>query len=555
MITPVENASLAQDRDAWNLYVFRKGREAALLRDLATDLESEIRGFCAGRGSVIDALVRAGEIETGLADAGSQDVFPAAQITDQLAAAALGLPANVSQALEYLHRIAEPSRIVCSYPEGFSYYGLNPLDFADLAGRVQHQLPPRVAIVGIRSVGSTLGAVVGAALTKANISTSRITVRPEGEPYHRRAGFNGSQTMWIQSELEAGAGFLVVDEGPGFSGSTFLSVADALVRAGVPCSRTLLFCSRPFHSRADHPGQIQEWRRFQSHVICYGCNVPAEADRSVGGGVWRELLYDGRSQWPGCWTEMERIKHLSVDGQTLFKFEGFGRFGKLAREQAALLGEAQFSPRLRGLENGYGEYEFLRWRPLTRNHLDQQLLARMAQYCAFRARNFPAPDANPAALLAMAQVNLGLQFGIDNPLAMLPVERPVYADCRMQPHEWIVSPWGKVLKTDAAGHGEGHHLPGPVDIAWDLAGLIMEWDLTEDESAALLREYFRICGDDASSRITPYLLLYSVFRMAFWRMAAASMAGSEETGRLRAECSRYTEKTNAILLGLRASYQ
>lgn len=553
MINPAENVSLAQDRDAWNLYVFRKSREAAPLRALATDLESEIRSFRAGRGSALDALVRAGEIETGLADAGSQDALPAAQITDQLAAAALGLPANVSQALEYLHRITKPSRIVCSYPEGFSYYGLNPLDFADLARRVQPDLPPRVAIVGIRSVGSTLGAVVGAVLAKANISTSRITVRPKGEPYHRRAGFDGSQMMWIQTELEAGASFLAVDEGPGFSGSTFLSVADALVRAGVPCSRTLLFCSRPFHSRADHPGQVQEWRRFQSHVICYGRNVPAEADRSVGGGVWRELLYDDRAQWPACWTEMERIKHLSLDGQRLFKFEGFGRFGKLAREQATLLGEAQFSPRLHGFENGYGSYEFLRWRPLNRSNLDLQLLRRMAQYCAFRAGNFPAPNANPSALLAMAQVNLGLQFGIDNPLAVLPVERPVYADCRMQPHEWIVSPSGRVLKTDVTGHGEGHHLPGPVDIAWDLAGAILEWDLTESESAALLREYFRISGDDAGSRITPYLLLYSVFRMAFWRMAAASMAGSEEGGRLRAEYKRYTEKTKAILQRLRAS--
>ncbi len=553
MINPAENVSLAQDRDAWSLYVFRKSRKAEPLRGLAADLESEIRNFCAGRGSAIDALVRAGEIETGLADAGSPDALLAAQVTDQLAAAALGSPANFAQAVENLHRIAKPCRIVCSYPEGFSYYGLNPLDFADLAVRVQRELSPRVAIVGIRSVGSTLGAVVGAALARANISTSRITIRPEGEPYHRSASFDGSQMMWIQSELQGGAGFLVVDEGPGFSGSTFLSVANALVQAGVPRSRILLFCSRPFQSRAEHPGQVQEWGRFHSHVICYGSNLPAEADRSVGGGVWRELLYDDRLQWPACWTEMERIKHLSVDGQTLFKFEGFGRFGKLAREQARLLGEAQFSPRLLDFENGYARYEFLRWRPMRRSNLDLPLLSRMAQYCAFRTRNFPAPDANPASLLAMAEVNLGLQFGIGNPFFELPVACPVYADCRMQPQEWILSPSGCVLKSDATGHGEGHHLPGPVDIAWDLAGLIVEWELNQSESTALLREYYRISGDDASSRVPPYLLLYSVFRMAFWRMAAASMAGSEEAGRLRAECDRHTEKTNAILQRLRAS--
>jgi adenine/guanine phosphoribosyltransferase-like PRPP-binding protein len=553
MINRAENSALVPDRDAWNLYVFRKGRNWLPVRALVDELESEIHGIRAGPGCAIDALVRAGEIETGLADVGSPDALLAAQITYQLAMRALGLPANIPLALDLLRQIDKQLQIRCSYPEGFSYYGLNPLDYADLVESIRPELPPRAAIVGIRSVGSTLGAIVAAAVERAGVPASRITVRPEGEPYQREASFTAEQKLWIQSEAEAGAAFLVVDEGPGFSGSTFLAVANALVAAGVPASRVALLCSRPFQARDGHEKQIRAWERFRSHVIRYGASLPAEADRGLGDGAWRELLYDDRSQWPPCWTELERIKHLSVDSRTLFKFEGFGRFGKLARKQAALLAEAEFSPRLFGFENGYGCYEFLATHPLDKSSLDLALILRMAQYCAFRARLFPAPEADSELLSAMASTNLALEFGIESPLADIPVERPVYPDCRMQPHEWLPSASGVALKTDATGHGEGHHLPGPVDIAWDLAGVIVEWDLDESGSAALLREFSRTSGDDASSRIDLYVFLYSIFRMAFCRMAAASLAGSEEAGRLCMTYRGYRERIRGTLRRLRAS--
>jgi adenine/guanine phosphoribosyltransferase-like PRPP-binding protein len=547
MADSAEKLSVAQDRDAWNLYVFRKSREALPLHDLARDLEAEIRSCSSSHGSILDALVRAGEIETGLADIASPDARFAARITDQLAASALGLAGGPTNVLELLSRIMKPGAIPCSHPEGFSYYGLNPLDFADLVESIKNELAPRAAIVGIRSVGSTLGAMVAAALGRAGKSATRITVRPEGEPYRRRATFDAPQLAWISSELEAGTDFLVVDEGPGFSGSTFLSVAAALEKAGVPVARIALLSSRPFLPRAGQNGQAQEWSRFRSYVINYGCNVPAEAGRSLGGGCWRSLLYASRSQWPASWHELERIKHLSQDGKSLLKFEGFGRFGKLARDQAALLGEARFSPCLQGFEHGYGRYDFLRARPMDRTELSRDLLGRMARYCAFRSANFPAHAGNPDLLRAMAQANMRLEFGLDQPMIEPPVERPVYADCRMQPHEWIKRSSGEVLKTDGTGHGDAHLLPGPVDIAWDLAGLIVEWELAKEESSVLLQEYSRVSGDDTSTRIGPYLLLYLVFRMAFCRMGAASLGSSEDGQKLRSAYRKYAQKVSSLL--------
>jgi hypothetical protein len=516
------------DDDAWKLFVFRKNRELLPTRDLLDDLQSEIQSLGHGNGSVIDTLVRAGEIETGLEDNGSPAATRLSGLVDELAAAACAGRLPSPGCLHSLNADADaldcPSSIRCSHPEGFSYYGLNPLDFADLATRIAPGLARRVAVIGIRSVGSTLGAVVAATLRVNGRTAGRITVRPEGEPYHRKTTFTMAQMSWIHAQMEQLADFVVVDEGPGFSGSTFLSVARALLEAGVPRSRVVLLGSRPFPPHAP-AAQVDEWTRFRSHLVDYGAHAPHDAGRGLGGGAWRELIYTDPSHWPASWTDQERIKHLSGDGMIFFKFEGFGRFGKLARTQAEALDQAGLSPRLQRWDIGFGGYEFLQGRPLRSDDLTPDLLARMAAYCAFRIGNFPAPDSGTALLQEMMRVNLEVEFDRQLQVEELHAERPIYADCRMLPHEWFLSPQGGILKTDSVGHSEGHQLPGPVDIAWDLAGAIVEWGLSPAQTDFFLSAYQRQSGDNPRSRLHGYLLAYSVLRAAQCRMAAAS-AGS-----------------------------
>src|SRR5260370_5365127 len=138
-----------------------------------------------------------------------------------------------------------PARVLGAHPEGFSYYGLNPLDFADLARRISCDLPSRVNVVGIRSAGTVLGTVVAAQLRSCGKSVDGITVRPAGEPYHRETTFDKAQLEWIRRGLRQPAAFLVVDEGPGFSGSTFLSVAQALADASLPSASITLMGDGP----------------------------------------------------------------------------------------------------------------------------------------------------------------------------------------------------------------------------------------------------------------------------------------------------------------------
>ncbi len=101
------------------------------------------------------------------------------------------------------------------------------------------------------------------------------------------------------------------------------------------------------------------------------------------------------------------------------------------------------------------------------------------------------------------------------------------------------------------GHAEGHQLPGPADIAWDLAGTIVEWELAAPAAEFFLEEYRRRSGDDAGKRLRPYLLLYSVLRMAQCRMSSVSMARRREARYLRRHYERYLQNVKDSLESLR----
>src|SRR5207245_9547085 len=87
-----------------------------------------------------------------------------------------------------------------SPPDGFTYYALHPLDFANVLTRIPGDRR-EYAIIGIRSIGTTLSAVVLAALNAAGSPATRITVRPSGHPYSRNVEFSQEQLHWIQQNI------------------------------------------------------------------------------------------------------------------------------------------------------------------------------------------------------------------------------------------------------------------------------------------------------------------------------------------------------------------
>src|SRR4029077_7296820 len=75
--------------------------------------------------------------------------------------------------------------------------------------------------------------------------------------------------------------------------------------------------------------------------------------------------------------------------------------------------------------------------PLAATDLSPTILARLAEYCAFRQRAFAVELSDLDALQQMAEHNLH-ELGLDMPVE-LRLERPVIADGKMQPHEWLLS--------------------------------------------------------------------------------------------------------------------
>ena len=496
------------------MLVFRDGRRRVAVRTLHEQLQGRChRAAWGGGGAVLDALLRAGELECGLADAGAAAAAEIARLTDELAEALVsgrasrGLPAALAGEL--------PETITISVPEGFAYYALHPLDYAEaMAARAGGDV--RAVVVGIRSIGTTVSAVARAALAQRGCAAERFTVRPAGHPWDRVVEFSEDELRVLRERRDAE--FVVVDEGPGLSGSSFLAVAEALERAGVARARITLFGSHTVDAaRLCTRDATQRWARFRFEAVASPRRVPQ-------GREWR-------CEQTG-WRQFERRKYLSPDGRTLFKFEGLGRYGDAVVARARALAEEGFSPAVEPVSDGFAAYEFVPGRPMRAEELDEDMIRRMAEYCAARARLFPAEDVSTETLAELVAVNAREGLG-GEVSAELAVERPVIADGKMQPHEWIRE-GGKVWKTDGASHGDDHFFPGPTDIAWDLAGASVEWRMSTAAEATLLAEYGRLSGDDARGRMAGWKAAYALFRLGYCEMAAS--AGEEG---MKEEAERY----------------
>src|SRR5262249_6750099 len=147
---------------------------------------------------------------------GATPVDPYMSITDRLAEALLVPNARLNTvALQSVLSLAPvPDVLQLSQPEGFAYYALHPLAFAEVLARLRG-LPARVAVIGIRTIGVILSAVTAAAARARGLSAERITVRPNGHPYNRTMKFSSLEIDFVRQQAKMGAMFLVVDEGPG----------------------------------------------------------------------------------------------------------------------------------------------------------------------------------------------------------------------------------------------------------------------------------------------------------------------------------------------------
>jgi hypothetical protein len=533
---------------------------------------------------VRDLLIELGILESGIADAMNpvRDTrTPACRILHDasrragrlLVAAESGaagserreLGVDLTSCLDGIDTREWPASIAVSDPEGYAYYAVFPEQYVaaalDVAARIA---PSHATCIGVRAIGTSLSAAVSAALERRGCRVRSCTVRPRGHPFDRTLALDARLEQWLVAEPDTL--FLVVDEGPGLSGSSFAAVASALTRIGVADERIVFLPSwLPDGSAFVNDSARGVWSRhrkasvsFDEHWIASGRLSTAFGGGDIAdlsAGAWRERITCACEPWPPVQPQHERRKYLRRkrgEPTALHKFVGLGERGRTACERAHVLADAGFSPRPLQQSNGFLATELVAGRSLAAFAVDEILLERLASYLAFVAREFPAKSATvaPASMLDMVDVNARALLGESDGAAVgrtmrtyastLENATPIALDGRMLPHEWIAMS-GAVLKIDATDHGDDHFFPGPGDIAWDLAGTAVEFRLDDAARRHLTGTYARLTGDDVSGRIAAYELAYLCFRGGYASMAGGNVQDAAERERWNRAARHYRD--------------
>ncbi|MGN6154301.1 MAG: hypothetical protein ACTHN4_01005 [Sphingomicrobium sp.] len=458
---------------------------------------------------------------------------------------------------------ALPDRVTLRHPEGYAFYALYPEAYLGAARKVRLLGPARV--IGIRSIGTSLGAVVAAALGQHEM----LTVRPFGDPSAREIAISDDARS---SFAIPHAHYLIVDEGPGRSGSSFAAVADWLQSTGIPARRITLLPSHAAEPAAASPNERQRWLRRERIVADLSPELPdllrrwlldrigpVERMEDISAGRWREQVYRCASEWPPVFLLWERHKFLAWAGgkRWLVKFAGLGRIGERKLERARLLSSHGLVPRPAALIHGFLVSEWQEGQPLS---VSEKPLAEIAEYLAARSRLFPGGSgASAGALLEMARRNISLALGPEASASLdywepklsrldRATER-VGIDGRMESHEWIRTPSGKLLKTDALDHDCAHDLVGCQDIGWDVAGAIVEFELSAAESGSLTHALERLRGRAVDGELLKFLTTaYLAFRIGQCTICAeAEPTDSAEQARLVRARARYENALARLL--------
>lgn len=437
-----------------------------------------------------------------------------------------------------------PDTIEVRVPEGYAFYALYPEAYADAAARLRLSGTPRV--IGIRSIGTGLAALVAASLG----APPPLTVRPTGHPFQRQVRLASELARELAADRDAA--FVVVDEGPGLSGSSLGAVADALEALGVAPER-IAFVSG--HGSELGPRASERHRRRWATAQRVAADIdgllaarlggwleaalgPLERPlEDLSGGAWRRALPE--RDWPAVFATTERRKFLAQVGGAhwLVKFAGLGAEGERKLARARVLHAAGD-----GAEPVMLVHGFLveRWEAdaLPVRHLDDALVDAAGRYLGRRARLLPADDRDGAALsrlFEMARFNAGELLGAgavrldgwrDRLAALSSRVVRVQTDNRCQPHEWRRRPDGSLLKCDAIDHCASHDLVGCQDMAWDVAALEAEFDLDAAAGARLRRAVEAAAGRPLDAELLAfYRPCYLAFRAGEHSLAAQTLAG------------------------------
>jgi hypothetical protein len=437
---------------------------------------------------------------------------------------------------------------------GYARDALGPELYAEAARLwAADRQPAAVWCVGVRTIGLSLAAIAAAALRADGIDARVRMVRPRGSRRERHVSIDARLARELTTDTSAC--YLVVDDGPGHSGSSMAAAAAALTGLRIHASRIVLM---PGHAPAvdGFASDVQrQWRlhdvrpaSFERTWVQSGrlaADWGADSLEDLSGGQWRR--HRALPAVPAIHPRHERRKYRlhRENGDALLKFVGFGHYGDRHLARAQESADAGWSLPPRAARRGWMEIPWW-WQPLTRRECAP--ISQIADYLAFVRHCWSTPvAADPLPLLGMMTSNLR-EMGCDAEALLCEGLLPrgdavaVRVDGHMRPHEWLTG-GARHLKTDGVEHHDDQFFPGPTDIAWDLAGAIDEWRLGTAESEALVRRYAAATRDwDVTERLPFYRAAYLAFRAGYTSVSAAQLADVPEAARFAAEHAYYRRR-------------
>jgi hypothetical protein len=333
---------------------------------------------------------------------------------------------------------------------------------------------------------------------------------------------------------------------------------------GFPASRVVLFPSWPAaeaalgsdRARATWSRHVRVTGDFDVVWLRSGRLFGRGRDiEDMSAGQWRQTVFDDPHVWAAVHPQHERRKYLIRDGgPTLHRFVGLGRRGAAIERRAEMLADAGFCAAPQGLSHGFLAQRWMEGRPLTTTTAAD--LRRIAAYVAHLKRRFGTGAAECVDdVCDMALTNAREALGADTVGAFerlarsarqFPAER-VAIDGRLLPHEWIATST-QLVKVDALDHHDDDFWPGCRDIAWDVAGAIVEFDWSGAPRDSFVAEYERYSADRTIRRRLPfYEAAYLAYRVGYATMARDALNGSPDGARFNRLLARYRHSLGSRL--------
>lgn len=411
--------------------------------------------------------------------------------------------------LQYFEKLTAaelPGKLKYKLDEGFLYRGYFPEGFFNSAEKFYNDFNPEtVYCIGIRSIGISFSAAAAAFLDDKGCKIHLVSLRTRGDYENRYISLNPKFLEKLNKNKNAF--YLIIDEGSGLRGSSFDAVAEYLSSRGVNDEK-IIFLSTPSDVK-------ERWNKYKKYVTTFN-------ELWIESGKLQELV----SLDPIIpYSDKEKLKFIAQNslGKLLIKFIGLGEFGRSVYNKLKRLSDNEFIPQILAFKSGFLISNSIIGTPLLKDYRSRSFFRFAASYFMFIENNFKCTQSKTSEeIFNMTKENIERSLGCEWSKKLLERKEDFIEHIRkdaclidrnIQPNKWIKAQ-GRYYKTDPFEDLADHIFPECLNITWNIASFIIEFNLDEDETSIFLNNFPSEKINRLKEDIPFYSIAYCAFRLA-----------------------------------------